>query len=64
MTKSPVALARTALRIARDALPDYCSCFSKWDFTQPQLLAMLVLRQFFRTDYRGMIQMLQDILLI
>ena len=60
MTKSPVALARTALRIARDALPDYSSRFSKRDFTQPQLLTILILRQFFRTDYRGMIQMLQD----
>jgi hypothetical protein len=60
MTKSPVALGRTALRIARDALPDYSSPFSKRDFTQPQLLAILTLRLFFKTDYRGIIQMLQD----
>jgi hypothetical protein len=46
--------------IARDALPDYASPFSKRDFTQPQLLTILILRQFFRTDYRGMIQMLHD----
>ena len=42
-------------------LPLYASRFSKKDFTQPQLFAMLVLRQFFKTDYRGIVQMLQDL---
>jgi len=60
MTKSPVALARKALQIGREALEPYSSHFSRKDFTQPQLLAILVLRQFFKTDYRGVIQMLQD----
>jgi hypothetical protein len=60
MTKSPVALAREALRAGRAGLETYSSHFSRKDFTQPQLFAILVLRQFFKTDYRGIIQMLQD----
>jgi hypothetical protein len=60
MTRSPVALARMALRVARDALPAYASKFSKRRFTQHQLLAILVLRQFFRTDYRGIVALLDD----
>lgn len=61
MTKSPVAVAREALQIGEAGLPLYASPFSKKDFTQPQLFAMLVLRQFFKTDYRGIIQMLHDL---
>ena len=60
MTRSPVALARMALRVARDALPAYSSKFSKRSFTQHQLIAILVLRQFFRTDYRGIVVLLDD----
>ena len=61
MTKSPVAVAREALQVGEAGLPLYASRFSKKDFTQPQLFAMLVLRQFFKTDYRGIIQMLRDL---
>ena len=60
MTKSPRALAQEALRVARDALPVYSSKFSRKDFTQHQLFALLVLKTFFKTDYRGLIQMLVD----
>ena len=60
MTKSPVALAKQALTVAQAALPAYSSRFSKKDFTQPQLFAILALRQFFRTDYRGTVQLLHD----
>lgn len=49
-----------ALRVAHDALPAYSSKFSKKDFTQHQLFAILVLKQFFKTDYRGIIAYLQD----
>jgi len=31
---------------------------SRRDFTQPQLFAILALRQFFKTDYRGVVQLL------
>ena len=60
MTKSPVAVAKEALEVAKAALPVYSSRFSKKDFTQPQLFAILALRQFFKTDYRGTAQLLRD----
>jgi hypothetical protein len=60
MTRSPVALARKALQVASDALPAYSSPFAKRTFTQPQLVALLALKQFFRTDYRGVVQLVAD----
>lgn len=59
-TRSPVALARMAMRVARDAMPAYSSKYSPKSYTQHQLLAILVLRQFFQTDYRGIIELLND----
>jgi hypothetical protein len=59
-TRSPVALARMALRVARDALPAYSSKRSRKDYTQHQLFAILVLKQFLQTDYRGIIELLRD----
>jgi hypothetical protein len=60
MTKSPRAVAREALALARDAIPPYSSKFSRQDFTQHQLFALLALKTFFKTDYRGVVQMLVD----
>ena len=60
MTKSPIALAKTALQTAKESLPTYSHPFSPKRFTQHQLFAILVLRQFLKTDYRGIIQMLKD----
>src|SRR5579884_4058366 len=60
MTKSPLALARQALAAARAALPAYSSKYSRKDFTQHQLFALLALRQFLRLDYRGLEQHLRD----
>jgi hypothetical protein len=60
MTKSPVALAKAALRAAKDSLSTYSSNYSRHDYTQHQLFAILVLRQFLKTDYRGIVQMLED----
>lgn len=60
MTKSPRAVAREALRLAREALPAYSSKFSRKDFTQHQLFALLALKTFLKTDYRGVSQMLAD----
>ena len=51
MTKSPVAMAKQALRNTRDALPKYSSIYSRHDFIQHQLFGILVLRQFLKTDY-------------
>jgi hypothetical protein len=60
MTKSPLALARAALAAAAEALPKYSSKYSKHDFTQHQLFALLVLREFLKTDYRGLEELLRD----
>src|SRR5262249_10278882 len=60
MTKSPRAVAREALRLAQEALPAYSSRFSRRDYTQHQLFAILALKTFFKTDYRGVTQLLED----
>ena len=60
MTKSPRAVAREALQLAREALPAYSSKFSRHDFTQHQLFALLALKTFFKTDYRGLMALLKD----
>lgn len=60
-TRSPVALARKALEVTRQAVPAYSSKYSKRDFTQHQLLAILALAQFFRTDDRGIVALLHDL---
>jgi isochorismate hydrolase len=60
MTKSPIALAREALAVAQQALEPYSSARSRHDFTQHQLFAILCLRQFFKTDYRGMSTLVED----
>ena len=50
MSKSAVRVAGEALAAGRAALPEYGSRFSRRDYTQAQLFALLVLRQFLRTD--------------
>ena len=60
MTKSPLAVARSALDTARGALPAYSSKFSRHDYTQHQHFALLALRESLRTDYRGLEAMLRD----
>ncbi len=60
MTKSPRAVASEALRLTQEFLPAYSSKFSRKDYTQHQLFALLALKTFFKTDYRGLTQMLLD----
>jgi hypothetical protein len=60
MTKSAVRLAREALAVGQAALPRYSGPSSRHDFTQPQLFALLVLRQALRTDYRGLVTLLAE----
>lgn|SRR5262245_148278 len=55
MTKSPLAVAREALAIGERSLPAQANKFSRKDYTLAQLFALLVLRKFFRTDYRGIV---------
>lgn len=57
-SKSPLHVARVAYETGRKVLPRYAHKFSRRDFTCPQLFAILVLRKFFKTDYRGIIQYL------
>lgn len=59
-TKSPVALAQAALEVAGEALPAYSSKFSRKDFTQHQLFAMLAVRHFLKLDYRGLEVLLRE----
>jgi hypothetical protein len=54
-------VALEALSTAREALPRYSSRFSRHDFTLAQHFACLVLKSFFRTDYRGISAILIDL---
>lgn len=60
MTDSPLAFARKALEVARAALPAYSSKFSKRTFTRHQHAAILAVKLFLRTDYRGVAAYLRD----
>jgi hypothetical protein len=60
MTKSPRAVVAEALRLASEALPAYSSKYSRKDFTQHQLFAILALKTFLKTDYRGVVAHLAD----
>jgi Transposase DDE domain len=57
-SKSPLDVAKAAYMLGQKALPRYAHKFSRRDFTCAQLFAILVLRKFFKTDYRGVIQYL------
>lgn len=58
-TKDPLALARVALEVGEGAFAPYSCPKSPHKFTQPQLFAILVLRQFFGVDYRGVVEWLK-----
>jgi hypothetical protein len=60
LSKSPNRVARMALTTANRVLPWYAHRFSPRKYTQPQLFACLVLKTFFRTDYRGLAALLGD----
>jgi hypothetical protein len=60
MTKSPRRVAREALAVAREALPAYSCPTSRKDYTQHQIFAILALKTFLKTDYRGVAQVLTD----
>src|SRR5262249_1075642 len=61
LTKSPVRVARRALGAGTYALRRYAHTFSPKVYTQPQLFACLVLKVFFKTDYRGITDLLRDL---
>jgi hypothetical protein len=59
-SKSPKRVAAVAYRIACDVLPERSHRYSPQKYTQPQLMVCLVLRVFFKTEYRGIVQILND----
>jgi hypothetical protein len=60
MTKSPLAVAREALAVGERTLPAQANKFSRRDYTLAQLFALLVLRKFFRTDFRGVVTIVRE----
>jgi hypothetical protein len=52
-TKSATEFAKTAYDAARRVFPEFSGPFSPKKFTQPQIVTLLHLRQFFKLDYRG-----------
>ena len=59
-TKSALTLACEARAAAEVALPRYSHPCSPHKYTQAQLFAILVVRQFLRMDYRGIAQALTE----
>ena len=59
-SKSPRKVALVALDVGKEALPQYSHLFSPKKYTQPQLFACLVLREFYKADYRGICGILAD----
>ena len=59
-TKSPRKVLQAAYAAAQKALPAYSHHYSPKKFTQHQLLSCLVLKEFLRLDYRGVMQLLID----
>jgi len=59
-SKSPRMVALAAMKVGQRSLPRYAHRFAPKTFTQAQLFTCLVLKQFFVTDYRGIVEYLQD----
>ena len=59
--KSPRKVLQVAYAVAKDALPAYAHRCSPKKFTQHQLFACLVLKAFHKTDYRGIVAILEDL---
>jgi hypothetical protein len=60
MTKSAVKVTREALVVGQRSFLAYGSRTFRHDFTQAQLFALLVLRQFLRIDYRGLVTLVAE----
>jgi hypothetical protein len=60
LSKSPIQVALEALAVGERCLPPYAHRFSPHVYSQPQLFACLVLKTFFRLDYRGITALLRD----
>jgi hypothetical protein len=60
LSKSPNTVAEMAYLTAKHSLPAYRHTKSPKKFSQHQLAAILILREFFKTDYRGIEAILKD----
>ncbi|VTR94232.1 unnamed protein product [Gemmata massiliana] len=60
MTKSLLAVTQEGPRLAHEALPADSSKFSRKDYTRHQLFAVLAVKTFLETDYRGGVAFLGD----
>jgi hypothetical protein len=60
LSKSPLSVAYCALTTGNRVLPYYAHRYSPHIYTQPQLFACLVLKVFFKTDYRGLVTLLGE----
>src|ERR1700692_2501280 len=60
LTKSATHVARAAWAVATKALRPYAHKYSPKLYTQPQLFACLVLKVFFKTDFRGLTTLLRE----
>ena len=59
-TKSPRTVLLAAHAVAAVAIPAYAHRFSPKSYTQHQVFACLVLKAFLKTDYRGVVALLDD----
>lgn len=59
-SKSPLEVAKVALKYGKKSFEKYSTVKSRQDFTQAQLFSILVLKQFFKVDYRGIEQLLYE----
>jgi len=59
-SKSPKDVLVSAYQVAQGAIPTYSHRCSPKKFTQHQLFAMLVFKNFLKTDYRGVVKHLED----
>ena len=59
-SKSPRRVLKVAHEVGRGTLRTYSNHFSPKKFTQPQLFACLVLKEFLRLDYRKLAALLAD----
>src|SRR3712207_9552906 len=60
MSRSALRVTREALAVGRAAPPTCGSPCSRHDYTQPQLFALLVPKQFLRTDHRGLVALVAE----
>ena len=63
-SKSPRKVATEALAVAEKVFPRFAHRFAPKVYTQPQLFACLVLKSFFKADYRGIWELLLDLSLV